>query len=131
MGFIKYSKYSGSALGDELSLEELLNMLADFLLHSGFGRQFAEPLEAQNPEQSLQDLYDAILEALLREGRLPQEWMEALEQGDQPADLQNLQDLLDSIIERMAREGYISLKDRGRPALLEPPRGGQGGSGSS
>lgn len=63
MKSIKYSKYTGLDW-DSLSLEDLLNHLSDFLLQSGF---FQAPYGRHpfDQDHNLQNLHDAILEALL------------------------------------------------------------------
>ena len=60
MAVVRYHKYVGE-LWEDLSLEDLVGELSDFLLQSGFGY---EPGEWD--EDDLQSLHDAILEAQRR-----------------------------------------------------------------
>ena len=69
----KYSKFAGD-IADEMSLEDLVSQLSDLLLFSGFGDN--SPLT--DPDQNLQALHDAILDALLKGNLLSQETLEQL-----------------------------------------------------
>lgn len=118
----KYTRFTGDPL-EGLDLEELLSQLSDLLLASGF----EDPYESFGGDgsRSLQALYDAILEALLNGGLLPEEAIERL-MGD-PADADSrsaLEELVQQIVERLAREGYISL-----PPDLEAERQRREGGG--
>jgi Ca-activated chloride channel homolog len=101
----KYSKFTGDEL-DDLDLEDLLSKLSDMLLFSGFGSRADSP--QADAEQSIQDLHDAILDALLKGEMLPQETLDKLLQDG--ADPQALEQLIDQIIKRMESQGYISTK---------------------
>jgi Ca-activated chloride channel family protein len=98
---VRYHKYVGE-LWDELSLEDLVGELSDFLLQSGYGY---EPGEWD--EDDLQALHDAILEALMRRGMLSDEDLQRL-LDDAPS----LDQFLQKVVERMVREGYLSLSER-------------------
>jgi Ca-activated chloride channel family protein len=118
----KYTRFTGDPL-EGLDLEELLSQLSDLLLASGF----EDPYGSSDGDgaRSLQALYDAILEALLNGGLLPEETIERL-MGD-PADADSrsaLEELVARIVERLAQEGYISL-----PPDLEAERQRRDGSG--
>src|ERR1044072_5385457 len=80
MPFTKYSKWDGVDW-ESLSLEDLLDRLADFLLQSGFDDPYSRYWD--EADQSLDALRDAIMRALM-EGLLTDEELEALsnEQGD-------------------------------------------------
>src|SRR5947209_19829942 len=67
MAVTRYHRYVGE-LWEDLNLEELVGELSDFLLQSGFGYE-----EGDWDEDSLQALHDAILDALMRRGMLPDE----------------------------------------------------------
>jgi len=98
---VRYHKYVGE-LWDELSLEDLVGELSDFLLQSGYGY---EPGEWD--EDDLQALHDAILDALMRRGMLSDEDLQRL-LDDAPS----LDQFLQKVVERMVREGYLSLSER-------------------
>jgi len=80
---VKYGKFTGIDW-DALDLQDLLNQLADFLLQSGFGSRWMEWEweEGRGREgMTLQDLHDAILEALLNSGKLPQSLVDRILNG--------------------------------------------------
>ena len=119
----KYTKFTGDDL-EGLDLEELLSMLSDLLLSSGFDSPYGDPFGGDG-DHSLQTLHDAILDALLNGDLLPDETVERL-LGD-PADgdgRTRLEELIEEIIERMAQEGYITM-----PPDLEAERRHREGSG--
>ena len=100
----RYTRFTGDAL-DDLDLEDLVSKLSDLLLSSGFGN----PHGTDDEERTMQALHDAILDALLHGGMLPEETIERL-LGD-PADgdaRSNLEQLIQQIIEQMEQRGYIT-----------------------
>ena len=109
MKSIKYSKYTGVDW-DSLSLEELLNHLSDFLLQSGF---FQDPYGRQpfDQDHNLQNLHDAILEALLNQDMLSDEMLEKLMEGSGEDLEARLSELVEKLIERLAEEGYLSYSE--------------------
>jgi Ca-activated chloride channel family protein len=100
---IRYSKYVPDPAG-EMSLEDLLGALADYLLQSGFDNYMYDP--SSNGQQTLDDLRQAIEEALRRGDLLSDEMRDHLQQmqGDGTLD-----ELIEQLIERMERENYISV----------------------
>jgi Ca-activated chloride channel family protein len=118
----KYSKWS-SENWDELSLEELMNALSDFLLESGFNEQMQRNMrrwrgwddfdddfdQFKNPEDALQALRDAIREALKNSGLLDQEQYEQLFDEDGNARNEQLEKLIDKLIQRLIDEGYLKV----------------------
>jgi Ca-activated chloride channel family protein len=106
MSVIRYHKYVGE-LWDELDLEGLVDQLSEYLLGSGFGQE-VEDWEGRN-EDALQDLNDAILEAVLRRGLLTDEQLDKL-MKDQGA----LDEFLKRTVERLVREGYLRTSE-GQP----------------
>lgn len=109
MRFTKYSRREGEQW-DGISLQELLNRLAGFLLQSGFhGYEYYD--DPGDPEKTLDALRDAIERALLDEGLLSDDEFERLldEDGNVRADV--LAKLLDRLVERLVEEGYISLSE--------------------
>jgi Ca-activated chloride channel family protein len=125
----KYSKFVPSDL-DDLDLESLVSKLSDLLLSSGFNDPY---LTGSEDERSMQALYDAILEALMSGGVLPDETMERLLGSNAGEDAQQqLEQLIQQIMQRLQQEGYIT------PAPdLEPERarrrqtGGGGDTGEA
>ena len=75
MKHIRYSKYVADPAG-EMSMEDLLGALSDFLLQSGFQNYLYD--EFPGGEQTLDDLRDAIEQALLSGGLLDEQMREQL-----------------------------------------------------
>jgi Ca-activated chloride channel family protein len=99
---VRYTKYEGG-LASEMSMEDLLNALSDYLLDSGF----------QNPWMEFSDLdhtMDALRDALkraLESGELFDESMQ--EQIDEMSADGELDELIEQLIQRMEQENYISV----------------------
>jgi Ca-activated chloride channel family protein len=113
MATTRYHRYVGE-LWDDLDLEDLVGELSDFLMQSGFGE---EPGEWD--EDGLQALHDAILEALMRRGLLPDEDLQKLFD-----DADALEQFLQKTIERMVREGYLRTSEA--QPFRDPTAGGGG-----
>jgi Ca-activated chloride channel family protein len=129
----RYSKFTGDDL-DGIDLEDLLSKLSDLLLGSGFESPYGLPYDDEDSGHSRQSLHDAILEAILSGGMLPDETLERL-LGENWRDAedaeQRLDALIEKIIEKLQAQGYLSVRpDAGRnpndPGDREP-RAGQGG----
>ena len=75
---IRYTKYVPDPAG-EMSLEDLLGALSDYLLQSGF-QNYLSYYDLPDGEQTLDDLRDAIEQALLNSNLLNDELREQLEQ---------------------------------------------------
>ena len=69
MPFTKYTKWDGVDW-ESLSLEDLLERLADFLLQSGFQTQYSR-YWGEEEERTLEALRDAIMRALFHGPRIP------------------------------------------------------------
>ncbi len=107
MKFVKYAKYSGDPF-DSLSAEDLLQLLQDFLLDSGFDQQYYNFYE-MDPERTMEQLRQALLEAMRNQGMIPddllQDFMKNLENAQAP----RLRELIDNLLQRLADEGYITI----------------------
>jgi Ca-activated chloride channel family protein len=127
----RYSKFTGEDL-DGLDLEELLSRLSDLLLSSGFDSPYGLPYDDEADGQSMQALHDAILEALLNGGLLPDETLEKLLGKDwqQAEDAEErIDNLIQQIIDRLQRQGYITSSpdlEGDRERRQRPGRGGAG-----
>ncbi|MBK5299019.1 MAG: VWA domain-containing protein [Vicinamibacteria bacterium] len=101
----RYGKFVPDLL-DELDMDELMSKLSDLLLASGFRDPY---FSGTDDERSMQALYDAILDALLTGGVLPDERLQQLlgEGGDEPSK-QRVEELIKQIIERMQESGYVT-----------------------
>ena len=121
MKYVKYSKYVAD-LFDELSTEDLLQMLQDFLLDSGFYEQY-ENFYDQDSERTMEDLHRALLEALREQGKIPEDMLrQALENWE---DYQNseLAEEINKLLERLSEEGYVTI-DQPNPRPTEMAEGG-------
>jgi Ca-activated chloride channel family protein len=117
---VRYSKYVPDPAG-EISLEDLLGALSDYLLQSGFHDYIYDDL--LDGEQSLDDLRRAIERALLESDVLDDQMRRQLERVQADGKLDNL---IEQLMERMQQEDYISIDqphDPSRPADI----GGQAG----
>jgi Ca-activated chloride channel homolog len=107
---IRYSKYVPDPAG-EMSMEELLSALSDYLLQSGFqDYMYYDPPEG---EQTLDDLRRAIEQALLEGDLLDEQMRERLQQMQAEG---TLEELVERLIERMEQEDYISIDQPPDPA---------------
>ncbi len=121
MRFTKYSKWTGQSW-DDISLEELMNALSDYLLRSGFEDQFRshyrrwardwdyDDFDDVDPDDALESLRRAIREALRDSGLLDQEQYNQLFDEDGKARDERLEELIDRLIQRLLQEGYLSLQ---------------------
>jgi Ca-activated chloride channel family protein len=99
---IRYSKYVPDPAG-EMSMEDLLSALSDYLLQSGFQNYIYYDLPG---EQTLDDLRRAIEQALMESGLLDEQMREQLQQMQAEG---KLDDLIEKLVERMEQEDYISI----------------------
>ena len=116
---IRYSKYVPDPAG-EMSLEDLLGALSDYLLQSGF-QNYLSYYELPDGEQTLEDLRRAIEQALLESDLLNDELREQLQQMQAEG---SLDELIEQLIERMQQEDYISI-DQPHDAAKQSSVGGQ------
>ena len=116
MKFTKYSKYIPDAAG-EMSMEDLLGALSDYLLQSGFQNPYLN-FHEMNGENTLDDLRQAIQDAL-ESGMLQddderiQQMLEQLQQEG------GMEELIEQIVQRMQQEDFISIDqpfDRTKPS---------------
>jgi Ca-activated chloride channel family protein len=117
---IRYSKYVPDPAG-EMSMEDLLNALSDYLLQSGF--QDSMWYELPDGEQTLDELKRAIENAMLNGEMFDENLRQQIEQ--MMADGQ-LDELIEKLIERMQQEDYISVDEPHDPAR-QSSVGGQTG----
>ncbi len=107
---IRYSKYVPDPAG-EMSMEDLLSALSDYLLQSGFQNYMYYDLP--EGERTLDDLRRAIEQALLEGNLLDEEMRERLQQMQMDG---TLDELIEQLIERMAQEDYISVDEPHDPS---------------
>jgi Ca-activated chloride channel family protein len=121
---IRYSKYVPDPAG-EMSMEDLLGALSDYLLQSGF--QSDMWYEMPEGEQTLDDLKRAIEQALMYGDAFDDEMRERLQQMAMDGELD---ELIEKLIERMQQEDYISIDQPPDPAR-QSSVGGQLGENQS
>ncbi len=111
MKFIRYKKYVPDP-ASEMSMEDLLGALSDYLLNSGFQNPYSNFYELPN-EQTLEELKRAIEQAMMSEDLLDQEMQERIRQMQMDG---TLDELIEKLIERMQQEDYISIDQPHDPA---------------
>ena len=119
---IRYTKYVPDPAG-EMSLEDLLGALSDYLLQSGF-QDYLSYYDLPDGEQTLDDLKRAIERALLESEMLNDELREQLQQMQMEG---SLDELVEKLIERMQQEDYISI-DQPHDPSKQSSTGGQVGA---
>ena len=120
MPVTRYSRYEATL--DDLDMADLMNMIKDRLLESGFNRNPWDP--DPNFQQSMQDLYDAIAEGLINNDLVNEEMLEQAMNAEDWMDSE-LGEAVKELAQRLEREGYLRPEvgeDDGEP-------GGQGGTG--
>ena len=117
---IRYSKYVPDPAGD-MSLEDLLGALSDYLLRSGFQENMW--YELPEGEQTLDALKRAIEQALLNADMFDEGMRERLDQMQMEGELD---ELIEQLIERMQQEDYITIDQPHDPAR-KSSIGGQAG----
>src|SRR5256885_9611463 len=123
MKFIKYSKYVPNPAG-EMSMEDLVNSLSDYLLQSGFQNPY-DFYQLPDQEQTMEALRQAIEDALENGDFLDEEMREQIEELRMEG---KLGEMIDELMQRMQQEGFISVdqpfeRDPSRPSTV----GGQTG----
>ena len=119
---IRYSKYVPDPAG-EMSMEDLLSALSDYLLQSGFQNYMF--YEMPEGEQNLDALRRAIEQALMDSDLFDEEMRERLQQMQMEG---SLDELIEKLIERMEQEDFISIDDPPDPSKPSST-GGQTGEG--
>ena len=107
---VRYSKYIPDPAG-EMSMEDLLSALSDYLLQSGF--QDYGWYELPQGEQTLDELRRMLEQALLDGELLDEQMRERLEQMQVEG---KLDELIEQLIQRMEQEDYISIDQPHDPA---------------
>lgn len=125
MKFIKYTRYTGDDFG--ISAEDLIRVLSEYFLRSGFERQYLDFSEMD--ERSIGELQDAIQQALesgqLFDDQRLEEMMDELRQMSP----EEMEQLVDRLAGKLAEENYVSI---GEPGSHDPSAAGtlSGGVGS-
>ena len=119
MKFVRYKKYVPEP-ASEMSMEDLLAALSDHLLQSGFQRQYYDYYDHNSPR--LEDLRNAIADALLNSDMLDERMREQLESMTP----EQFEQLIDQLIDRMQQEDYITI-DQPHDPSRDSTTGGQVG----
>jgi Ca-activated chloride channel family protein len=107
---VRYSKYVPDPAG-EMSMEDLLSALSDYLLQSGF--QDYGWYELPDGEQTLDELRQMIEQALKEGDLFDEQLREQLERMKMEG---ALDELIEQLIQRMEQENYISIEQPHDPA---------------
>jgi len=98
---VRYTKYTGD-LASEMSMEDLLQALSDYLLDSGFRNPF---MQFQELDRTLDDLREVLSQALESEELFDEQVQDAI---DAIAAEDGLDELIQKLLERLERENFIS-----------------------
>ncbi len=123
--FIKYKKYVPEP-ASEMSMEDLLNALSDYLLQSGFQQQYMDFYDLNDAEQTLDQLRQAIAEALMNSDMLDEQMRQQIENMS----AEQMEQLIEQLIERMGQENYINI-DQPHDPSRSSTAGGQVGEAQS
>jgi len=107
---IRYTKYVPDPAG-EMSMEDLLSALSDYLLQSGF--QDYGFYEMPDGEQTLDELRRAIEYALMNGDFMDEQMRERMQEMQMDG---SLDELIEQLIERMQQEDYISIDEPHDPS---------------
>ncbi len=127
MKYIKYSKYTPDPF-EGLSAEDLMQLLQEFLLQSGFENQYSNFYEMDS-EQTMEQLHQALLEAMHSQGMIPPDLLKQLMESLKNYQNSDLRELIDKLLERLAEEGYISIENPPPPGTQSQRGPGHASSG--
>src|ERR1700677_170411 len=117
----RYTKYTGDP-ASEMSMEDMLKALSEYLLDSGFQDPYSRFAELDG-DHTMDNLREALRQALeagdLFDSKMQQRIDEMAENGE-------LDQLIEKLIERMEQENYISIQGRQDPSQ-QSTAGGQTG----
>jgi Ca-activated chloride channel homolog len=102
---VKYSKYIPN-LAEEVSLDDLMDALSDFLLESGFEDELGRFYKPGMGDDTLDALREAIREALLNSDLFDEEMREQMQQLQSEGQMEQL---IDEVISRMEQEGFVTI----------------------
>jgi Ca-activated chloride channel homolog len=120
MRYIKYGKYVPDPF-DGLGAEDLMRMLQDYLLDSGFFDSYG--FYQMDSERTMEQLRQALLEALQNSGTIPEEMLEEMLQNPENS---RLQEALDGLLQQLADEGYVTIEQPQKGSVTEPKQGQRG-----
>src|SRR6476661_8745029 len=111
MKFIRYSKFNGFDV-QGIDLGDLMDSLSNQMLDSGFNEDYWWARQRNQPDDSLDALRQAILQALLEQEVLSERDVEQmLADNDGKFKGSLLEELINQLIERLVEEGYLNLQE--------------------
>ena len=121
MKYIKYGKHVPDPF-EGLSAEDLMQMLQDFLLDSGFFNQYYGVYEMDS-EKTMEQLRQALMEALEQKGMISDQLLEEMLENPENS---SLSQALDRMLQQLADEGYVTIEQPQHGAVTEPQPGQMG-----
>src|SRR5580704_6472529 len=116
---VRYTKYNGD-LASEMSMEDLLQALSEYLLDSGFHNPY---MPFQDLDHTLDDLREALRRALESGELFDQRTQDAI---DALGEEGKLDELIDKLLERMEQENFISTGGSQRQGEISQSTGQMG-----
>ena len=111
MKFIRYSKFRGFDVSG-VDLGGLMESLSNQILDSGYNEDYWWTRERSEPDDSLDALRKALLQALMEQDVLSeQDVRQMLEDNGGKFKGSLLEELINQLIERLVEEGYLNLKE--------------------
>jgi Ca-activated chloride channel family protein len=104
MKWVRFSKYTGDDFG--IDANDLMQALADFFLQSGFNSPYMQFSEWN--QQSLEDLKQAIQDALESGQLFPDDQMQQMLEKLSAMSQEQLDQLLENLVQKLAAEGHIT-----------------------
>src|SRR5271170_3984094 len=98
---VRYTKYTGD-LASEMSMEDLLQALSDYMLDSGFRNPF---MQFQELDHTLDDLREALRRALESGELFDERMQDAIDALDAEG---KLDELIEKLLDRLEQENFIS-----------------------
>src|SRR5919112_836371 len=113
MKFIRYSRFKGFDVSG-LSLGDLMELMQDSMLSSGYDEDYYWTRQRQDPDRSLDALRQALLQALLEMGELSERDVEEmLAENNGQFKGSQLEELLNQLIEPLPRNVKFEVTEKG------------------
>jgi Uncharacterized protein with a von Willebrand factor type A (vWA) domain len=123
MKFIRYSKFKGFDVFG-VNLGDLMQSLSDSLLDSGYNDDYWWTRRRNEPDDSLDALRKAIMQALVEQEILtPGDIEQMLTENDGKFKGSLLEELINQLIERLVEEGYLNLQEVEQPQSRQRQNG--------
>src|SRR6266568_2923687 len=119
---VKYSKYIPD-MANEVSLDDLMDALSDFLLESGFENDLGRYYKPGSGDNELDALREAIRDALLNSDLFDEEMREQMQEMQNQG---QMDDLIDEVLGRMEEEGFVTVSPPHDPTKMSTTAGSVG-----